>query len=491
MIVSNYADRQTPQFRVLSDAQCRELFLAALQCLERVGVQVRNDEARELLAAAGAHLGPDDRVRIPAHIIQDALASTPRAFTLWDRDGRRPMPVAQGKVTFGPGLTCTNFIDPETGERRRSRRSDCTLTARLCDALENIDYCIGLGLIDDVTPQLAPVYEFAELVANTTKPIVAWGYKPQNVADIYRIATAVAGGEEALRLRPRFAFFATFETPLRHADNDLADVFWAAEHGIPVIYLGGPTMGLRAPATGAATMVIFLATALSGLAIIQLKRRGAPTVIGSAPQPMDLRTARPAYGGPEMSLHAAAASDLCRYLEVPFMGTGGASESKLLDSQAAMECSFQVLMSALSGAAMVHDLGFLDCADTGSLPLLVLIDEAIAMAKRIMRGIVVNADTIMMDLIDEVGPGQFFIAEPESVALCRKELWVPTLMDRNPYAIWHEQGAKSMEQRIAERLRHILHNHQPEPLADAINAKIQAILAEAEQREVRSAPAAR
>lgn len=173
------------------------------------------------------------------------------------------------------------------------------------------------------------------------------------------------------------------------------------------------------------------------------------------------------------------------------MGTGGASESKLLDSQAAMECSFQVLMSALSGAAMVHDLGFLDCADTGSLPLLVLIDEAIAMAKRIMRGIVVNADTIMMDLIDEVGPGQFFIAEPESVALCRKELWVPTLMDRNPYAIWHEQGAKSMEQRIAERLRHILHNHQPEPLADAINAKIQAILAEAEQREVRSAPAAR
>lgn len=483
MIVSNYADRQTPQFRVLSDAQCRELLLASLQCLERVGVQVRNAEARELLATAGAHLGADDRVRIPAHIIQDALASTPRAFTLWDRHGRRPMPVAQGCVNFGPGLTCTNFVDPDTGERRRARRSDCAATARLCDALENIDYVIGLGLMDDVTAQLAPVYEFAELVANTTKPLVAWSYKPQNVADIYRIAVAVAGSEEALRLRPRFAFFATFETPLRHADNDLANVLWAVEHDVPVVYLGGPTMGLRAPATSASALVIFLATALSGLAVIQLKRRGARAVIGSASQPMDLRTARPAYGGPELSLNVAAASDLCRYLEVPFMGTGGASESKLLDSQAAIECSFQVLMSALSGAAMVHDLGFLDCADTGSLPLLVLIDEVIAMAKRIMRGIKVNAETIMMDLIEEVGPGQVFIAEPRSVALCRQELWVPTLMDRNPHNVWQEQGAKSMEQRVVERLRHILGSHQPEALPEATVDQVDAILAEAERSE--------
>ncbi len=115
-----------------------------------------------------------------------------------------------------------------------------------------------------------------------------------------------------------------------------------------MILLGGPTVGLESPVTGASSLVLHLAAALSGLAIIQLAQRGAPAVIGGVPSAMDLRTARPAYGSPEMSLHSAAAMDLARYLGVPFMGTAGASESKKLDAQAGIECAIQVLMSALS-----------------------------------------------------------------------------------------------------------------------------------------------
>jgi hypothetical protein len=49
MIQANYADRQTPQLRVLSDAQCQTLFRATLECLNRVGVEVHNAAARDLL----------------------------------------------------------------------------------------------------------------------------------------------------------------------------------------------------------------------------------------------------------------------------------------------------------------------------------------------------------------------------------------------------------------------------------------------------------
>jgi len=49
---------------------------------------------------------------------------------------------------------------------------------------------------------------------------------------------------------------------------------------------------------------------------------------------MDLRTARPAYGSPETCLNTAAAADLANYLKLPFMGTAGASESKVVDAQA-------------------------------------------------------------------------------------------------------------------------------------------------------------
>jgi trimethylamine--corrinoid protein Co-methyltransferase len=342
---------------------------------------------------------------------------------------------------------------------------------------------MGLGLIDDVIPTLAPVYEFAEMISNTSKPVLCWAYTLQEVVDIYRMAVAVAGSEEALRQRPFFALFSTFQSPLQHTDHDLENVLWAVERGIPVVYLGGPIVGLTSPATGASSLVIHLAEALSGLTIIQLKKRGAPVVIGSVPTAMDLRTARPSYGSPEMSLYSAAACDISRYLGIPFMGTAGASDSKLLDSQAAIETTIQVLMSALSGATLVHDVGFKDCADIGSLPVLVMNDEIIAMVKRIMRGVEVSDDTMMLDLIDQIGPGGHFVAEPRSASLCRQEIWVPQLLDRNAHTIWAQSGKRSMEERVWERVREILRTHEPPPLPEGAAEQIDAILREAEERE--------
>ena len=478
---TNYAPYQTPQFRVLSDRQIKRLYQATLECLERTGVTVRNAEARELLAEAGADVN-GLRVRIPPHIIQDGIAANPRTFTIWGRDEDRRMQIAPNRVYFGPGPTCTYFLDPETGEHRKCRRGDPGLTALVCDALDNIDYAMGLALIDDVTPELAPVYEFAEMIANTAKPVLPWVYSVENLADIYRIALAVAESEEALRRRPFFALFTTFQSPLQHTDEDLANSLWAVEHGLPLIYLGGGSAGSTAPITGAGTLVISLAGMLSGLAIMQLKRRGTPVCVGSVPQPTDLRTARPAYGGPEMSLYSAAMSDICRYLGLPFMGTAGASEAKAVDPQAAIESALQVLLSGLSGAALVHDVGFLDCADIGSLEMLVMNDEIIAMVRRVMCGLEINDDTLMLDLIDKVGPGGHFLAERETARRCRGEIWVPKLMNRDPWESWEAAGAKTINERIKIRLETILATHQPPSLPDGAAEEIEGILRAAEAR---------
>jgi trimethylamine---corrinoid protein Co-methyltransferase len=473
---------QTPQFRVLSESQCEALFEASLECLERVGVQVCNPEAVELLLSAGASLHERSIVRIPPQVIRDALAVTPAAFSLWGRDGKSVLEVKQGNVYYGPGPTCTNFIDPFTGERRPARRGDAGLTARVCDALSNIDYVMGLSLFSDVSSGMSPVYEFAESIQNSTKPVVAWAHNPENVADIYKIAVAAAGSEDALQQRPIFALFATYKSPLQHSFEELGNILWAAEHKIPVVYLGGPTMGLESPCTGAGSLVIHLAGALSGLAIVQLKHPGSAIVIGGVPSAMDLRTVRPAYGSPEMSLHVAAAAEMARYLNLPFMGTGGATESKLVDAQAGVEISMQLLMSELSGATLVHDIGFLDCADTGSLSLVVLADEVIGMVKRVMKGVPVSSETIMMELIEKVGPGGYFIAEQPSASLCRKEFWIPQVLDRYPHAIWESKGKVSLEEKVQEKVRQILTSHQPGALPEGAGSKIAAILAEAEDR---------
>jgi trimethylamine--corrinoid protein Co-methyltransferase len=320
------------------------------------------------------------------------------------------------------------------------------------------------------------------MVANTTKPVLPWGYSPQNVADIYQIALAVAGDEDALRSRPFFAFFATYQSPLVQTDEDLANAFYAAERGIPVVFVGGGAAGSSAPITGAGTLVISLAGALTSLAVTQLKVRGAAVCIGGIPEAMDLRTSRPAYGSPEMSLYSAAMSDVARYLGLPFMGTAGASEAKVLDLQAAIESTMQVVLSALSAATLVHDVGFLDCADIGSLEMLVMTDEIIAMIRRVMRGIEISDEALMLDLIDRVGPGGEFLSAKETARRCRIEIWNPTLMDRGAWVNWEAAGSQTMQDRIKARLRWILSTHEPPPLPDDAAARIHAILAAAEAR---------
>lgn len=478
---SNFYAHQTPQFRVLSDQQISRVFQATLECLQRTGVNVLNDEARALLVTAGAR-AEGKCVRIPPHIIQDAIAAAPRSFTIWGRDRKHRMQIVPDRVYFGPGPTCTYFIDPHTGERRPVRRGDPGTTARVCDALENIHYVMGLGLISDVPSALAPVVEFAELVTNTSKPVVMWANTPENLADIHRMALAVAGSEASFRQYTSMALFTTFQSPLQHTDNEIAKALWAVEHDMPVVFMGGGTAGTTAPITGAGLFVIYLAGALSGLAIMQLKRRGARVCIGGVPQAMDLRTGSPAYGSPETSLYGAALSDISRYLGVPFMGTAGASEAKVLDLQAAIEGTVQVVLSGLSGATLVHDLGFLDNADTGSLEMLVMNDEIIGMVRRIMRGVVVNDDTLMLDLIDEIGPAGEFMSTEETARRCRSEIWVPTLMDRQRYVNWEAAGSTTMSMRIRARLDRILASHTPPPLPADVLAQIQAVLDEAEAR---------
>ncbi len=471
----------------MSDDQCRELTEATLECLYRIGVDVANAEARALLVEAGASVhgvsarGP--RVRIPERIIRDAIESTPTSFTLYGRTGEHPIEVkAGGPSHFGPGLTSTYFLDPETGQRRPSRRGDPAMTARVADALPNIDYVMGLGLIQDIPrSDLASVYEFAELLANTSKPIIAWAHDATNVAAMHRMAVAVAGGAQQLAERPILALFSTYPSPLRHTDEDLGNLIWAARHGIPVVYLGGPTVGIEAPFSSASALVLHQAAALSGLAVIQLAQRGAAAAIGGLPSPMDLRTARPSYGSPEASLHSAAAADLARFLGLPFMGTAGASESKLLDAQAGLEAALQVLMAELSGASLVHDAGFLDCADIGSLPMLVLTDELIGMARRITRGIEVSRAAVMLDLIEKVGPGGHFLEEPESAAHSRGEVWMPTVLDRNQHAVWEQAGSRDTSARVQEKLRRILAKHQPPALPADVRAQIEEILTETQQ----------
>jgi trimethylamine--corrinoid protein Co-methyltransferase len=197
---------------------------------------------------------------------------------------------------------------------------------------------------------------------------------------------------------------------------------------------------------------------------------------------MDMSDMVLSYGAPELSLFSAALTDVVKYLGMPMWSTGGCTDSKIVDEQAALESALSVAMAQLSGANLVHDVGYIESALTGSLDMLVMSDEIISMVRHITRGIEVNEETLAVDVIDKVKPGGNFLEIEHTFKHYRSEFWFPKLMDRRNHGDWVEAGEKTLGDRVNDRLKNILATHTAPPLSEEVEEAIKEILAIAENR---------
>lgn len=479
----NYQANATVQFEVLGQDQREEVFRSALEIMEDPGVDVFNEEALAILQSQGASVD-GARVHIPSYLIRKALLTAPSSFKVYSREGAAEKDVVIGpnQVHYGPGPTCPYVIDPLTGKRRKYLRKDAGDVARVCDALPNIDFVESLGVISDVTPDLADVYEFADMIANTVKPIVAWSYTLETCRDIHHIAMAVAGSEAAFRARPNYIFYAEPLSPLVANSEAAAKLIYCAEHSIPIVYTPCPMCGATAPTTSAGVLVTALCESLHGLVISQAIRPGLPFVMGGVVSIMDMHYSSLAYGAPELSLQSAALAEMGRHLGLPVWSTAGCTDSKAVDEQAAIEGAISILFAGLSGADLIHDVGFIEGAMTGSLQMATLSDEVISFVKRLLRGIEVSPETLASQVIHEVGPGGHYLGTDHTLNYFKREFWFPRLLDRSRWEEWKADGARSMGERVQIYLEDILRNYRSMPLAPEVQDQIQAILANAEAR---------
>jgi len=212
---SNQINHGSVHHQVLSKNQCERIFSAVLEVLERTGTKVYNEEALELLKKAGCRTD-GERVYIPSRLVEKAITSAPSRITLADRNGKRRLKLEGRNTYFGPGPTNPNFIDLETGIRRKVLRQDVCDVATVVDALSGLDFCMSLACISDVTPVLADVHEVKAMLENTIKPIVTWAFNRENNAAIVELCEAAAGGAAALRDNPSFVLYTEPATPLKH-----------------------------------------------------------------------------------------------------------------------------------------------------------------------------------------------------------------------------------------------------------------------------------
>lgn len=480
---ANYQVNSGVRFQMLSDDQLEELFESVLHVLEYTGLEVHHEESLQILKDAGAWVD-GKRVRLPSYMVRRALELAPRSFTIYARDGNpeHDIHIGPGRSHFGPGPTCPNFIDVETMERRPYVKSDVPLVAKVVDALPNIDFCESLGTVDDVHHDLGATYEFAGMFPNTSKPIVAWSYDKYDSEEIHKIAVAEAGGQEAFERRPNYIHYCEPLSPLVSTEDALDKLIFAANHRVPLIFTPCPIAGGTAPVTAAGIIIQAAAESWMGLTIAQTLQPGLPFFMGGVLSVMDMSNMILAYGAPELSLFMAGITELAHYVGLPLWQTGGCTDSKALDEQAAIEGSLSVYFSALTGGDLCHDVGYTESALTGSVFQLAMMDEAIGYARRITRGIEVNEDTLAVDVIHNVGPNGHYLREQHTRNHYKTEFFYPNLCDRRNYEEWEMMGKQTMSDRVVARVQDILATHEPSPIKPETEKVIEEVLAAAEKR---------
>jgi len=425
-----------------TDEECERIHDATLTVLRDVGVDVKYEPAIEALRELGARV-EGQRVFLDEALVARALETAPSRWEVQARSAQGTGLILDNDHSyFGTGSDCLYFADPAEG-RRRVRLPDVEAMAALCEKLEAIDFVMSMGLPEDVPRSIDDLAPVAAMLRNTSKPIVV---APRDGGAVPVISEMAAACGE----RRSIAIYAMPSPPLMHDADALSKLIACAELEVPVIYAPAPAAGASAPATIAATVIVGNAEVLSGLVVHQGVRPGAPFVYGAGYSALNMRTMVDCYAVPEHFRGNQAGCDLARHYALPSFSYAAVSDSKVLDEQCAAEYGMTTILGALSGATLLHDVGYFESGLQSSLDSIVLAAELIGWARGFTRKLALDDWALALDEIALVGPGGNHLAR----SFTRKhygDVWRSTLLDQVAHDRWHSSGAQTLKQRLRER----------------------------------------
>ena len=456
----------------LSEEQKRDIYLSALDVLANVGMRVYHEEARQMLLDAGCTETPEDRILMPRHLVAQARLSVPAVVDVYDRNGLLAMELGGYNSYFGTGSDLMSTYDLDTGEHRPSTLEDVRRAARLCDALPHMDFIMSSAHPTDQNPHHSYLLSFQAMLENSTKPLVMTAENAGDLAVMVEIARELRGGAEALRQKPYFVVYNEPISPLEHPVESVAKLLLCADSGVPSIYSPAPLAGGSAPITVVGHIVQGTAESLFGLVIHQLYKPGAPFLFGIGVGVLDMISAQSSYSAIECLMGYMCAVEMAKWLDIPNWGYGGVSDSQVPDAQAGMEATQMTFLSMQAGSNLSHDVGYLDFGLTGSLEQIVLVDEFIAMNRRLFSGIPVDRDTMAVEAIAETGPGGHYMTSDHTYRHMRDVQWRPSILNRYGREKWEAEGSLDLAQKANRKARALLESHEvPAPPAN-VAAKV-------------------
>ena len=469
-----------PTLNFLSDQHKDQIHQAALKILAQVGMKILHDQALELLVAAGCNVASDHIVKIPSDRVLQAIESAPKNIAVYNREAKHCMDVGGRRAYFGTGSDLIFSHDAIENERHPCILEDVCRAARVADALPNIDFIMSFAHPSDCPPQRAYLASFQTMVANSSKPIVSTSRGRDDLAQMWQICCILRGSAQQLREKPLMVHYSDPISPLTHPFYSLDKLLFCAETSVPLVYSAAPIAGTTAPMTIAGHVAQGLAECLCGLVIHQLKSKGAPFVMGMGPAVLDMATGECSYNAPEFLLSLQAIIEMSHYYDFPNWGYAGTTDAQIPDEQAVFEAGLETFIAAMAGSNLNHDVGYMDFGRTGSLELMVIMDEVIDQVRRLARGIPVDDDTLALDVIREVSLEGDFLTHPHTLKHLRQTQWRPRLISRMGYEEWQLAGGSSLRERAQKKVQDILRDHQPVLIPSRQAQEIQKIVDEFE-----------
>jgi len=468
-----------PTLQFLSTAEIEKIHLSALRILQDIGMKMPCNEALDLLKEAGAEVGDNNIVKIPARLVDYAIENVPKRkdVVLYGRDPKNDISFVTHDPVIASMTMATHIIDPYTRKRRLATNDDLAELTRVVEQLEHVKINGALITPQDVPGAVSDWYTWATSIKNTTKHITGGVIGARGVRDAAKMASIAVGGEDIFRERPFISGWVLTLAPLGIDSVTLEALIEMARWNIPSIISSGPIVGITSPVTLAGTAVQAHAEILSCIVVSQLANPGAPVIYTSFARSMDMKTGGVCMSSPEFGMLKGIMSQMGDFLNLPTRMPGMLRDAKILDAQAGFETGLNGTITALCSdiiEAMQFDMDIVvDYAD------LIYCNECMGALKRVARELVIDDSTLAYDVIKEVGHGGSFLKNKHTFKNFRKELWQPQIMERRSWAQWEKDGCKDICEVSLQKAIQILESEQTNKLLPEADSAIDSVVEKA------------
>lgn len=437
-------------------------------------------EARQIYAAAGAtvgHDGDDEMVRIPAEVVDEAVALAPSVVRLGAPDPAKAISIGADHVNFMP-VGGPPFISDLDRGRRPGTLDDYETFMKLFQGFDVLHANMPFVEAQDIPVDIRHLHITRSQLTLTDKPAFLFTRGRQRVQDIF----------EMLRIRHGLDVDEFVDTPLVWANintNSPRQLDVPMALGIIDMARGGQVCGMTpftlagamAPVSLAGALLLQHAEALAAITLAQLTRAGAPVIYGGFTSNVDLRSGSPAFGTPEAVQGAIATGQLARLIDVPWRSSGS-SASPTEDAQGAWETMFN-LQGAIRGGAnfIMHSAGWQEGGLVASFEKLILDVEILHTIVESWQPIDTSDAELAFDAIAGVEPGGHFFGEQHTLERFETAFYDPIVATRASFEQWVEEGELDARTRANAVWKQRVTEYEQPPIDDAIVAELDEFVA--------------